>query len=201
MAYDFLDTLSTPGVRAAQAANGASALWAKTDRSFNRFDEDVAAFIAARDSFYIATVSASGWPYVQHRGGPAGFLRVLDETTLGFADYRGNPQYITLGNVATDDRVALILVDYPRRARIKILAHLAVHDLAAEPDLAARLATPGAGGRPERGFTLKLASFDWNCPQHIIPRFTAAEVEEATAPLRSRIAALEAENAALRGGA
>ena len=201
MAYDFLDTLSTPGVRAAQAANGALALWAKTDRSFNRFDEDVAAFIAARDSFYIATVSASGWPYVQHRGGPAGFLRVLDETTLGFADYRGNRQYITLGNVATDDRVALILVDYPRRARIKILAHLAVHDLAAEPDLVARLATPGAGGRPERGFTLKLTSFDWNCPQHIIPRFTAAEVEEATAPLRSRIAALEAENAALRGGA
>ena len=200
MAYDFLDTLSTPGVRAAQAANGSSGLWAKADRSFNRFNAENAAFIAARDSFYIATVSASGWPYVQHRGGPVGFLRVLDETTLGFADYRGNRQYITLGNVATDDRVALILVDYPRRARMKILAHLVVHDLATEPDLAARLATPGAGGRAERGFTLKLASFDWNCPQHITPRFTAAEVEEATAPLRSRIAALEAEIAVLRGG-
>ena len=198
MAYDFLDTLSTPGVRAAQAANGSSAMWDKADRSFDRFTEAEAAFVAARDSFYIASLSASGWPYIQHRGGPPGFLRVLDETTLGFADFRGNRQYITLGNVATDDRVALILVDYPRRARMKILAHLVVHDLAAEPDLAARLATPGYRGRPERGFTLKLASFDWNCPQHITPRFTTAEVDEATAPLRCRLAALEAENAALR---
>ena len=201
MAFDFLDTLSTSDVRAAQAANGSLALWEKVDRSFTRFTEAEAAFIAARDSFYLASVSSSGWPYIQHRGGPHGFLRVVDETTLGFADYRGNRQYITLGNVATDDRVALILVDYPRRARLKILAHLAVHDLTAEPDLAVRLATPGYRGRAERGFTLKLASFDWNCPQHITPRFTTAEVDKATAPLRSRLASLEAENAALRSAA
>ena len=199
MAYDFLDMLATPGVRAAQAANGSAALWDEAQRPSTRFGRAEAAFIAARDSFYVASVSASGWPYVQHRGGPPGFLRVLDPTTLGFADYSGNRQYITLGNLATNDRVALILVDYPRRARMKVLAHLAAHDLAAEPDLAARLATPGHRGRPERGFTLRLATFDWNCPQHITPRFTAAEVEVATARLRGRLAVLEAENAALRG--
>ncbi len=198
MAYSFLDALSTPGVRAAQAAQGSAHLWGDVDRALTRFTRAEADFIAIRDSFYMASVSASGWPYVQHRGGPPGFLRVLDETTLGFADYRGNRQYISLGNVATDDRVALILVDYPRRARLKVLAHLTVHDLAAEPDLAARLATPGYRGLPERGFTLGLEAFDWNCPQHLTPRFTAAEVEEAVGPLRARLAELEAENAALR---
>ena len=142
MAYDFLDTLATPGVRAAQAANGSSTLWDEAERPSDRFGKAEAAFIAGRDSAYIASVSALGWPYVQHRGGPPGFLRVLPETRLAFADYRGNPQYITLGNVATDDRASLILVDYPRRARLKVLAHLAVHDLAAEPDLAERALNP-----------------------------------------------------------
>jgi predicted pyridoxine 5'-phosphate oxidase superfamily flavin-nucleotide-binding protein len=146
----------------------------------------------------MATVSQSGWPYVQHRGGPAGFLKVLDEKTLAFADYRGNRQYVSLGNVASDDRTALFLMDYPNRKRLKILAHMSVRDLAAEPELAERLASPGYKGRPERAFVLRLEAFDWNCPQHITPRFSAAEIETAIAPLRERVAALEAENLALR---
>jgi uncharacterized protein len=170
----------------------------KGHRTFDRFTDNEAAFIAGRDSFYMATVSESGWPYVQHRGGPAGFLKVLDEKALGFADFRGNLQYISLGNVAADDRVVLILVDYPNRARLKILAHMEVRDLAAEPDLAARLALPGYKAKLERAFLLHLETFDWNCPQHITPRFTMADIEPAVSSLRNRIAELDAENQALR---
>jgi hypothetical protein len=200
MAYKFLDIASTPSVREAQAANGSRDMWEhfKGHRAFDRLTENEAAFIAARDSFYLATVSESGWPYVQHRGGPLGFLKVLDEKTLGFADFRGNLQYITLGNVAADDRVALILMDYPNRARLKILAHMEVRDLAAESDLAARLALPGYRGKPERAFLLRLETFDWNCPQHVTPRFTAEEVQVSVSQLLVRIAALEAENEQLR---
>ena len=200
MAYGYLDLLATPSVQAAQTANGARKIWERFDgeRTSDRFTESEAAFIGERDSFYLASVSESGWPYVQHRGGPPGFLRVLDETTLGFADYRGNRQYISLGNVGADDRVALILMDYPNQARLKILAHMEVRDLAADPELAARLTDPGYTGRPERGFVLKLEAFDWNCPQHITRRFTGPEIETVLGPMRERIEALEAENAALR---
>lgn len=200
MAYGYLDLLATPSVQAAQATNGARKIWERFEgeRTSDRFTPNEAAFIGERDSFYLASVSESGWPYVQHRGGPPGFLRVLDETTLGFADYRGNRQYISLGNVGADDRVALILMDYPNQARLKILAHMEVRDLAADPDLAARLTDPGYTGRPERGFVLKLEAFDWNCPQHITRRFTGPEVQTVLGPLRERVEALEAENAALR---
>lgn len=203
MTGKFLELTATPGVRAAQVANGSRQLWERLagDRAFDRFTDDAAAFIAARDSFYIATVSETGWPYVQHRGGPPGFLKVLDETTLGFADFRGNRQYISLGNIATGDRAALILMDYPSRARLKILAHMEARDLRIDPDLTARLALPGYQGKPERAFVLRLETFDWNCPQHITPRFTAAELETAVSPLRARIAALELENTALRARA
>jgi uncharacterized protein len=203
MAYQFLDTVSTPSVRAAQAANGSRELWQrfKGERVSDRFTEDEAAFIAARDSFFMATVSETGWPYVQHRGGPPGFLKVLDDETLGFADFRGNRQYISLGNIAANDRVALILMDYPNRARLKILAHMSARELAAEPDLAARLAVPGYKAKAERALLLRLETFDWNCAQHIVPRFTLAEIETAVAPLHGRIAVLEAENRALRAQA
>jgi predicted pyridoxine 5'-phosphate oxidase superfamily flavin-nucleotide-binding protein len=200
MTYRYLDIASTQSVRAAQAANGSGAMWARFDgeRPSDRFTPNEAAFIAARDSFYIASVSESGWPYVQHRGGPAGFLKVLDETTLGFADFRGNRQYITLGNVNADDRVALILMDYAHRARLKIMGHIAVHDLAAEPRLAEQLDLGDYKGRPERAFTIRLDAFDWNCPQHITPRYTAEEVRAASAPILARLTELENENAALR---
>lgn len=200
MAYGFLDILATPAVRAAQAANGSGAAWSAFDgdRAFDRFTENEAAFIAERDSFYLATVSQSGWPYVQHRGGPPGFLKVLDDKTLALPDFAGNRQYISVGNVAADDRVSLILVDYPRRARLKILARMEARDLSADPDLAQRLTPIGYRARIERALVLRLETFDWNCPQHITPRFTAAEVEARAQPLRERLSALEAENLALR---
>ncbi|HEX4419188.1 MAG TPA: pyridoxamine 5'-phosphate oxidase family protein [Kofleriaceae bacterium] len=204
MSYKFLELASTPSVLAAQAANGSLEMWQRledSDRAFDRFTDDEAAFIAARDSCYLATVSETGWPYIQHRGGPAGFLKVLDPTTLAFADFRGNRQYITVGNIAANDRVAMILVDYPNRARLKILAHMEARDLRTDPALAARLALPGYKAKPERALVLHLETFDWNCPQHITPRYTVAEIEAATAPLHARIAALEAETAALRAAA
>jgi predicted pyridoxine 5'-phosphate oxidase superfamily flavin-nucleotide-binding protein len=200
MAYGFLDIAATPSVKAAQAANGSAALWESfaADRARDRFTEAETDFIARRDSFYIATVSETGWPYVQHRGGPPGFLRLLDDRTLAFADFRGNRQYISLGNLGANDRAALILMDYPARRRLKIYAHIEARDLATDPELAEKLATPGYRARPERALVLHLDAFDWNCPQHITPRFTEAELDEVLAPVRLRIENLESENRMLR---
>ena len=200
MSYGFLDTASTPGVRKAQAANGSGDYWANFhgDRAFDRFTEAEAAFIAERDSFYMATVSESGWPYVQHRGGPPGFIRILDEKTLAIPDFRGNRQYISTGNLATNDRAALILMDYPNRRRLKLYVHVEARDLAADPKLAAELALPGYTAKVERALVIHLSAFDWNCPQHITPRFSEAELEPSLAPFRARLEALEAENQALR---
>lgn len=200
MLNDFLAIATTPAVLAAQQAAGSAGLYDKAGghRPRDSFGPAEAEFIAARDSFYIASVSETGWPYVQHRGGPAGFLKLIDERTLAFADFRGNRQYITLGNATAHDRVALIMVDYPRRRRLKLYARIETRDLAGDPDLAARLALPGYRAVPERAFLLHLEAFDWNCPQHITPRFTEAEIAAASAPLTDRIAALENENRALR---
>jgi predicted pyridoxine 5'-phosphate oxidase superfamily flavin-nucleotide-binding protein len=200
MAYGFLDIASTHGVRAAQEANGSGEYWANFhgDRAFDRFTPAEAAFIAERDSFYMATVSENGWPYVQHRGGPPGFIRILDEKTLAIPDFRGNRQYISTGNLATDDRAALILMDYPNRRRLKLYAHVEARDLTADSELATELALPGYRAKVERGLIIHLAAFDWNCPQHIIPRFSEAELEPALAPFRARLEALEEENKALR---
>jgi predicted pyridoxine 5'-phosphate oxidase superfamily flavin-nucleotide-binding protein len=200
MGYRFLDIAGTPSVRAAQAAMGADRLWAgvEHDREFDRFTEAETAFIAERDSLFMASVSETGWPYVQHRGGPPGFLKVIDETTLAFADFRGNRQYISLGNLTANDRVALILIDYTRRARLKVLAHAEALPLDADPQLRELVLDPGYRARPERILRLRLAAFDWNCPQHITPRFTAAEIATVVEPIQERVAALEAENAELR---
>jgi uncharacterized protein len=197
MPYKFLDIVATPSVQAAQAANGGREHF-KGHRTFDRFTENEIAFIEERDSFYMASVSESGWPYVQHRGGPPGFIKVLDDKTLAFPDFRGNVQYISLGNVAADDRVALIIVDYPNRARLKILAHMEVRSLAADLELAVRLALPGYKAKIERAFVLHLETFDWNCPQHITQRYTESDIAGAVASLTDRIAELEAENQALR---
>jgi len=200
MSYGFLDVAITPSVRAAQEAMGADHLWQdyRDHREFDAFTAGEAAFIAERDSFYMASVSETGWPYVQHRGGPRGFLKVVDEKTLAFADYRGNRQYISTGNLAADPRACLFLMDYRRRARLKIYAHAETIGLDADPALAALVSVPGYRALPERIFRLRLQAFDWNCSQHITPRFTEAEVAEAVRPLRERLMALEAENAELR---
>ena len=200
MSYGFLDIASTPGVRAAQEANGSGEYWANFhgDRASDRFTSAEAAFIAERDSFYMATVSESGWPYVQDRGGPPGFIRILDEKTLAIPDFRGNRQYISTGNLATDDRAALILMDYPHRRRLKLYAHVEAKDLAADSELAKTLTLPEYRAKVERGLIIHLVAFDWNCPQHIIPRFCEAELEPALAPFRARLEALQEENKALR---
>lgn len=200
MAYKFLNMLTTDAVIAAQADNEAREQWAdfQGDRMFDRFDERAAAFIAARDSFYMASVSENGWPYLQHRGGPAGFLKILDDRTLGFADFRGNRQYISLGNTRADDRVALFMVDYPRRKRLKLLGHLHAHALDADPDLTRRIVDRDYPGEPERVMTIALEAYDWNCPQHIIPRYTKDMVDQAAQPLQDEIARLTAENEALK---
>ncbi len=200
MSYSFLDIASTPSVRAAQAEMGADHVWQdfKGDREFDRLTDGEAAFIAARDSFYMATVSETGWPYMQHRGGPQGFLRLVDERTLAFADYRGNRQYISVGNVASNDRACLFLMDYTHRARLKIYAHVEIVAFDADPVLSKLVTIPDYRAKAERIFRLRLEAFDWNCPQHITPRFTEVEVAEAVRPLQQRLAQLEAENAALQ---
>lgn len=171
MPYGFLDIAITPSVRAAQKAMGADHIWQNFagDRDFDRLTENEAAFIADRDSFYMATVSETGWPYVQHRGGPRGFLKVIDDRTLAFADYRGNRQYISTGNVAANDRACLFLMDYARRARLKIYVHVEEVALDADPALAALVIDADYRAKLERIFRLRLESFDWNCPQHITP--------------------------------
>lgn len=200
MGYGFLDIAVTPSVRAVQQQMGADGLWSDFPghREFNRFSDNEAGFVAARDSFYMATVSETGWPYVQHRGGPQGFLKVVDERTLAFADYRGNRQYISTGNANANGRACLFLMDYPHKTRLKIYADVDIVELGADPALAQLVAMPGYKGKPERIFRLRLQAFDWNCPQHITPRYTEQEVADAVGPLRARLAALEAENAALR---
>ncbi|HEY0424678.1 MAG TPA: hypothetical protein VGC82_15270, partial [Rhodopila sp.] len=129
----------------------------------------------------------------QHRGGPVGFVRRLDERTIGWADYTGNRQYVSVGNAAADDRVALIFVDYPHRERLKVLGHMRTFDVDARPDLTPRLVVQHHKARVDRFILITVEAFDWNCPQHITPRFTLAEIEKLTAPLYARIAELEAQ--------
>lgn len=190
----------TPQVKAMQARMGSRAAYARMEGEgqSDTIGDDEREFLAARDSFYMATVGEGGWPYIQHRGGPKGFVRVLGPRTIGFADFRGNRQYISVGNLATNDRVALILVDYPSRTRLKILAHARVITAADDADTLNKLVPSDYRASIERGFVLEVEGLDWNCPQHIIARYTEDEVAEATRPPRERLAALETENAALR---
>lgn len=200
MAYGFLDVAITPSVRAVQAEMGADHIWGDFNghRQFDRLTENERAFIGERDSFYMASVSETGWPYIQHRGGPHGFLKLLDDQTLAFADYRGNRQYISTGNLAANSRACLFLMDYPRRARLKVYVHVERLGLDDDPDLTTLVTDSSYKAKLERIFRLRLVSFDWNCPQHITPRFTEEEVGMAVRPLRERLAELEAENAELR---
>lgn len=167
----------TAAVKAAQERMGSRKAYARLEQGEDAPDtlgEDEIAFLAERDSFYMATVGESGWPYVQHRGGPKGFVRVLDERTIAFADLRGNRQYVSVGNVAGDDRVALIFVDYPSRTRLKLFARAKIVTRDDDPELFARV----GGEKAERIFVLRVEGLDWNCPQHITPRYTAEEVRD-----------------------
>jgi uncharacterized protein len=195
------DIVFTPAARRAQTERGSAHAYDKRSAAGfpDRVTDELAAFIAELDTAFLATVSDAGAPYIQHRGGPKGFIKVLDDKTLGFADYAGNRQYITLGNLAENDRAYLFLLDFARRRRIKLWGRARVVEN--DPALLARLADPGYRARPERAILFTVEAWDVNCTQHIMPRFTEAEVMEATAALRGRIAELEAENARLRAAA
>lgn len=152
----------------------------------DRLGEREAAFISTRDSAYMATVGETGWPYIQHRGGAPGFIKVLDATTLGFADFRGNRQYVSIGNLAGNDRVALFFMDYPHRARLKLLGHARTVEREENAELMARLDMPGYRGTVERVIVIAVEGFDWNCSQHITPRFTTNDIAAAVAPMHEK---------------
>ncbi|MEM9844369.1 MAG: pyridoxamine 5'-phosphate oxidase family protein [Pseudomonadota bacterium] len=199
MAKAYYEKLFTETVRAVQEEQGTETLYADAMRpnapADNRLGPSEKRFISLRDGFYQATVSQSGWPYVQFRGGPRGFLKVLDPQTIGYADYRGNRQYISDGNIAAEDRVALILVDYPNSARLKVLARARLSN---DPDLIAQLSDPEYRAKPERAVVLAVEAFDWNCPQHLPVRLTMEELQPMLAPFQNELAQLRAENKALR---
>ena len=189
----------TSHVKAEQEARGSREMYAGmvARPAPEGFGEREAAFISMRDSFYMATVSEDDWPYIQHRGGPRGFLKVLSDSRLGFADYRGNRQYVSIGNLQTEQRVSLFLMDYPNRARLKLLGRAKVQEAVSNPDLAEALAIEGQGN-VERLFTIDIDAFDWNCPQFITPRFTEEELAASLSPMVEELQTLRQENAFLK---
>lgn len=193
MAERFMRTVLTPSVLAAQQHYFGRQYRVEEAPERDALGDAEIEFITARDSFYMATVAESGWPYIQHRGGTPGFLRVVRPDRLAFADYKGNRQMISTGNLATNDRVALFLMDYPRRERLKVLGHARVFDARDNAEMVEQLAEESIRGAVERLFVIEVLSFDWNCPKYITPRFTAEEVEEVVRPLRERISDLEAQ--------
>jgi predicted pyridoxine 5'-phosphate oxidase superfamily flavin-nucleotide-binding protein len=195
------DVVFTPAARREQEKRGSAKAYArKVAAGFpDRITPDLAAFIAQLDTAFLATVSADGAPYIQHRGGAKGFIKVLDDKTLGFADFTGNKQYITISNLAGNDRAYLFLLDFANRQRIKLWGRARVVEN--DPVLMQRLVDPAYRARPERAILFTIEAWDVNCSQHITERYTQAEIEPAVAGLRDRIAALEAENARLRAAA
>jgi predicted pyridoxine 5'-phosphate oxidase superfamily flavin-nucleotide-binding protein len=202
MARNYVHTLFTDQARAMQAADGSREAYARmeegADGSPDLITEKEALFIAARDSFYLASVTPEGWPYVQHRGGPAGFLKVLEGNRLGFADFRGNRQHVSTSNLIADPRVSLFLIDYPNRRRLKVLGHARIATAAEEPGLLGRLMPEHYKALPERAYLIDVIGYDWNCPQHITPRFTEAELASALKPMTDELTRLRAENEQLR---
>jgi uncharacterized protein len=201
----YLDLLASDHVKAAQAANGSRHAYERADGAAaappDPLTGNEVAFIASRDSLYLASAGAGGWPYLQHRGGPPGFVKALDAHRLAMPDYRGNRQYISLGNAKADDRVSLFFMDYARRARLKVLARMRAVAIGEDAAVDAALAEPGYKAKVERALVFAVEAFDWNCPQHITPRYTMAEIEPAVAAMKTRIAELEAEVARLGQGA
>jgi predicted pyridoxine 5'-phosphate oxidase superfamily flavin-nucleotide-binding protein len=192
------DIVFTPAARRAQTERGSAQHYAKkTAAGFpDRVTPDLAGFIAELDTAFLATASAEGWPYIQHRGGPKGFIKVIDDRTLGFADFAGNRQYITISNLAGNDRAFLFLLDFANRQRIKLWGRARVVE--SDAALMERLVQPGYKARPERAILFTIEAWDVNCSQHITERYTTGEVSVAVDGLRRRIAELEADNARLR---
>jgi hypothetical protein len=194
------DVAFTPAVKAIQTRKGSRDAYGQVEQNGGwrtEIDENLAAFLAQTDSFYLATASASGQPYIQHRGGPKGFIKILDKTTLAFADYAGNRQYITQGNLSENPKAHILLMDYAHRRRVKIWGEARMVD--DDPALTKSLMPQGYRARPEQAVLFKIAAWDTNCPQHIPQKFDAADVAQALAVRDGRIAELEAELAVLKG--
>jgi ferredoxin-NADP reductase/predicted pyridoxine 5'-phosphate oxidase superfamily flavin-nucleotide-binding protein len=190
MGYAFSDIAFTTQVRDIQTLMGSREQYAHLDAPPDRGDRlgrREIAFIEAADHFYQATVSETGWPYVQHRGGPAGFLKVINDKTLGFADFVGNVQYVSVGNLKKDDRIAMIVMDYANQRRLKLLGRARTVEIDDDPELIERLRDQGYDGQAERAFVIAVEGFDWNCPQHITPRFTEAEIAAMVAPMQAQV--------------
>jgi len=201
----FAEIAFTTAVQGLQEKHGSRATYSRMQRESEPGDglgAREAEYLANADSFYLASVGETGWPYVQHRGGPRGFLKLLSPTCIVFADFRGNRQFVTAGNCSADDRVSLIIVDYPNRRRLKILGRLRFIDISdADRELSALVELPEYRANIEWVAMIEVEAFDWNCPQHITPRFTLAQVEAASQSLHARIAELEAEATLLREAA
>jgi uncharacterized protein len=192
------DIAFTPAVKAVQTARGSRALYARVEDGGGfrtRITEDLAAFLASVDTAYLATASAEGQPYAQHRGGPKGFIRVINDTTLGFANYTGNRQYISAGNLMENDKAFLFLMDYAHRRRIKVWGRARMTD---DEALIERLMPPDYRARPEQAVLFEVEAWDMNCPQHIPQKIDMVDVTQVVSRFEARIAALEAENAALK---
>ena len=202
MAQNYRHTLFNDAVKALQERHGSRAAYLKMDAGADGTPDTLTAkeldYIALRDSFYMASVNGDGWPYMQHRGGPAGFLRHIAGNRIGFADYRGNKQYISTANLAGNDRVSLFLMDYPNKDRLKLVGHAHSVELADDPALVTSLMPAGYRAVPERAFLIDVIGWEWNCSQHITPRFTEAEISAAIQPMAAELNQLRAENAALR---
>jgi predicted pyridoxine 5'-phosphate oxidase superfamily flavin-nucleotide-binding protein len=201
MSPNFGSLVFTPAVKALQERYGSRRQYARLEGSGPspaRLGPEESEFIGERDTFYMATLGSTGWPYVQHRGGPKGFLKVIDERTLAFADFRGNKQYISTGNLLTDNRVAIILVDYPRQLRLKILGRVEIFEGEQAREWIEKVRDPSYEAFTERVYVIRIEAFDWNCQQHIVPRYTEEEIREAVAPAENRMRELEQENKRLR---
>jgi len=204
MARAFSKLAFTPSVRDMQEKQGSAGAYTKFLMPEAAAHSDLGPrerqFIELRDGFYQATVSETGWPYVQFRGGPRGFLKVLDSQTIAYADFRGNRQYISTGNLMQDDRISMILVDYPNSARVKIMGRAKLVEAADDPHLVETLHDDSYKARPERAVVITVEGFDWNCPQHLPVRLTMEELQPVLAPFQNELAQLRQENAKLRAG-
>lgn len=205
MGRRFAELAFTPLVKQQQTLHGSRHLYERVEQSpdlGDRLGPDEQAFLQDSDGFYMASTTENGWPYVQYRGGAKGFLHVLDGRTIAFADLRGNKQYISVGNLQHDDRVALFFMDYPRQSRLKILGRARVHEGTDEArKLIEQLRVPNEKVPAERALVIHVEAFDWNCPQHITPRYTEEQLATVLEPIRQRLEALEVENKRLRAAA
>lgn len=201
MAHKFAELAFTPNVKAVQTEMGSRRAYENMDTGGDTYaheiGDDEAAFIESRTSFYIATVSETSWPYIQHRGGHAGFLKAIDKRTLGFIDYRGNRQYVSVGNLRSNDRVSMFFMDYPLKARLKLLGRARVISFEEAGDHGLSIANDYRA-KGERAMLIDVEGVDWNCPQHITERLPIDDVRGAVAEMQKRIASLESENADLK---